>query len=702
MFANEILIVIQWWFTIFLIGTIFLPMASKIFSNFKDSGYIFSKVLGLGIFSYIIFVLGTFHILVFSQINLILILGLLAGVNLFFLKGKEIKMPSNIIFFEEFIFLAALSFWVYIRGTNPNIHGLEKFMDFGFINSILRSNYFPPKDMWFAPATINYYYFGHLTVAVLTKLSDIKSEITFNLSLATMFAFTFVGAFSIGLNLIWKTINEKRLRTASIVGGLATAIFVSFGGNLQTIYTFFQPYTGEIAVPFWQLPFSPYNFPNFYWYPNATRFIYHTIHEFPIYSFVVSDLHAHVLSLPFVLFIIALLLAIFFEQRLKVISFKLLVLSLSLAILYMTNTWDTATYFLLAAVVIFYIQWRKKSTLSAFPQLLIIALSTFILILPFSISFKPFTQGIGVICPPQFLASIDKLGPFIFEAGNCQRSPFWQLLILYGFFLFWIFTFLPFIRKGKLKNLTDADIFIVLLIIVSLLLIILPEFFYIKDIYTAHYRANTMFKFTYQAFIMLQISSAYIIFRLVSKIKETKVINLSGIVVFIIGVFLSFLVFSYPVFAINSYYNGAKKYLGLDGEKYLQTLYPDDALAINWLSQNIKGQPVILEAQGDSYTDYGRISANTGLPTVLGWTVHEWLWHGGYNVPAPRIADVGNLYQTSDIETAKELLKKYNVSYVCVGNLERQKYPNLSEEKFAVLGKIVFSSGATRIYKISY
>src|SRR5258708_38797604 len=35
--------------------------------------------------------------------------------------------------------------------SSPDIHGLEKYMDYGFVNSILRSQYFPPKDMWFTP-----------------------------------------------------------------------------------------------------------------------------------------------------------------------------------------------------------------------------------------------------------------------------------------------------------------------------------------------------------------------------------------------------------------------------------------------------------------------------------------------------------------------------------------------------------------------
>jgi uncharacterized membrane protein len=159
----------------------------------------------------------------------------------------------------------------------------------------------------------------------------------------------------------------------------------------------------------------------------------------------------------------------------------------------------------------------------------------------------------------------------------------------------------------------------------------------------------------------------------------------------------------YPVFAINGYYGNLKTYQGLNGTTYLSSsLYSGDYSLINWINKNIKGQPVILEANGDSYTDYARISANTGLPTVIGWPVHEWLWRGTYDIVAPRIADVQTLYTTQDINIAKTLFKKYNVSYVVVSSLEKQKYPNLNENIFAKLGKIVFEENGTSLYKISY
>jgi len=162
------------------------------------------------------------------------------------------------------------------------------------------------------------------------------------------------------------------------------------------------------------------------------------------------------------------------------------------------------------------------------------------------------------------------------------------------------------------------------------------------------------------------------------------------------------MVLSYSIFAINSFYADFRKYQGLDGLAYLEKTHPQDYQIIKWLGKNVKGQPIILEANGDSYTDYARISANTGLPTVVGWPVHEWLWRGTYDVVAPRIKDVETIYITEDLNVTKNLIKKYNISYVVVSQLEKEKYPSLKEEKFKKLGEIVFNFGGSKLYKVSF
>ncbi len=449
--------------------------------------------------------------------------------------------------------------------------------------------------------------------------------------------------------------------------------------------------------------FKPLTFPNSYWYPNATRFIYNTIHEFPIYSWVVSDLHGHVLDIPFVLLTIATFLSIF-KIRSKKLKSQLPYFAFSgflLSVMYMTNAWDGIIYFLLASIIIVFLHIRKREIKIAVFKLSTVVISFVIFIFPFNSFFKPFVSGIGILCAPNFLIKIGKIGPFLFEANHCQTTPLWQLPILYGFFYFFVISF--FVLLFYSYKYFEEDFFVIFLIVLSTFLIIMPEFIYAKDIYPAHFRANTMFKMVYQSFIMLSISSAYIASRILTDFKKNLSIKLIiGRSVWILMFLVLFsLVSIYPYFAIGSYYNNLKSYYGLNGTNYLNRLYPQDSLAIEWLNKNIKGQPVVLEAQGDSYTDYARVSANTGLPTVLGWTVHEWLWRGTYDIPASRIADVKNLYESSDAKVTKELLKKYKIAYVFIGDLEHQKY-RVNEQKFNKIGNIIFVKKDTKIYKINY
>lgn len=725
---QDIQYVLQWWLVFFVLGIVFLPFTKNIFSSFVDYGYLFSKVIAIAIISYSLFLLNTLHIIPFSTISIFIVVWVFALINIFIFKKskKSKKLNYKLLFFEELLFLIGLVIWSWVRAHEPTINGLEKFMDFGFVNSILRGSYLPAKDMWLASQPINYYYFGHFATAILTKLSFLPSFISFNLMIATLFSFTFCLSFSLAMNLIAKEVLTRK----SFLGGILTGTIISFGGNLHMIYGLFKSYNVDNPVPFWKLQFLPTSFPNGYWYPNATRFIPFTIHEFPIYSFVVSDLHGHVLDIPFVLLTIALTYTLLMSQieskkkksgikkltKINLLSFEIFsifklsdfqirigLIAFLLSVMYMTNAWDGAIYLLLLSIVLVFKNWHLlnglklkelESFLVAVIKPILITLVLFLIFtLPFNLYFKPFASGIGILCAPSFLTKIGHIGPILFEASHCQKSPWWQLLTLYGFFYFFVISFLIFLfRLRKKIKIFPEDLFMLALIILSTILIIIPEFIYLKDIYPQHYRANTMFKLVYQSFMMLSLVSGYTIVRIINKTRNIFFYGASFLLLIPILI--------YPYYAIKSYYGDLKNYQGLNGVNYLKTRYPDDAIAITWINTNISGQPVMLEAQGDSYTDFERVSSNTGLPTILGWTVHEWLWHGTYDVPAPRIQNVKDIYENPDMEVTNNLLKKFKVQYVYIGDMEHQKYPALVESKFEKLGKVVFQIGNTKIYKL--
>jgi len=739
---SDLVNVFQWWIYLLGIGFIFLPITRKIFGSFFDQGYLFSKVLGILFSSYLVWLLASLKILPFYKetIWLVLILGIV--VNLFIFSKKSLppapttrstthNPPSLQAFvLEELIFLTTLIFWSYIRGFQPDIQGLEKFMDYGFVNSILRAKFFPPADMWFAGKSINYYYFGHYVAAFLTKLTGIPSAITYNLMIATLFAFCFSLTFSLTANLIyfWK----KKLGISHwklvILGGLISALLISLGANLHPAYYNFK-------MKILKKPYCNGSF--FYWYPDATRYIGYcpdvddkTIHEFPSYSFVVSDLHGHVSDIPFVLLFLALSFNLFLKLREKKdLSFKFCVLSLPisliLAVMFMTNQWDFPIYLMVLGLVLLaglYPNYKNfsKTLRRAIAYEVVLVAPSILFFLPYFLTFEPIAKGIAFVW---------------------KHSLPHQLLILWGAPWFFGLTFIIFLFKDKIKTglkkeslvklvssilgvnvkikssskkqstinslpagkagqqLTISGLFVIILFLISTILIIIPEIFYVKDIYIPSYhRANTMFKLTYQSFVMFSIITGYIIVRLKISLKK----GFGKTLLFTIYYLLFTMQMIYPIYSLPGYYGKMRleDYKGLYGLAFLQRLYPDDYQAVLWLNRNASGQPVILEAVGDSYTDYERISMATGLPTIEGWLVHEWLWRGSFDEPGKRASEVQQIYETSDFQIAKQLLLKYSVRYVIVGKMEKDKYPNLNEEKFNQLGKMVFQQGSTKIYQV--
>lgn len=196
-----------------------------------------------------------------------------------------------------------------------------------------------------------------------------------------------------------------------------------------------------------------------------------------------------------------------------------------------------------------------------------------------------------------------------------------------------------------------------------------------------------MFKLGYQAFILFSIVSGYVI----TKLFKNKIF-------FFILIPQLFLVSIYPVFSVRSYFGELKEYKGLDGAAWLKEQYPDNFLAMQWINKQPMG--TLVEADGDSYTDYNQFSAFTGRPTIVGWAVHEWLWRGSYDVVSPRREEVRKIYESKDIAEIKQILEKYHVRYIVVGTLERQKFKDLSEARLSKVSREVFRSGGTVIYQV--
>ena len=458
-----------------------------------------------------------------------------------------------------------------------------------------------------------------------------------------------------------------------------------------------------------------------YWFPDATRYIGYnpyreedrTIHEFPSYSFVLGDLHAHVVNIMFVLLLIGILYAWMKKmksQRLDQVDLRtsafwkremlspyLLLAGLLLGMYQWTNFWDFVIYFVVTGGVMLFGnivrlggRIRKILAVTIVQALELLAVS-YLVILPFTIQFDSMVDGVGIAK---------------------YHSYFYQLLVLWGIPVLLVLVFVISLLREKLKQVehkslyslmaaTDVpDLFALITGLCAFGLILIPELVYVRDIYeNGNARANTMFKLTYQAYILFALTMGYGIYRLliVTRNKLSKV--LAGVVLF-------FLVwtFGYLGNSVKAWFGDVWKvsnYQGLDATTFLEQQVPEDAAAIRWLRANITGSPVVLEAPGDSYTKYERVSAATGLPTVIGWRVHEWLWRSNVADVDFKTEDVRRIYTSTDEDQVKRLLTNYDVSYIFFGSTEREKYgDSLNESLLQSLGTVVFQDETYDTYII--
>mgnify|MGYP004588446435 FL=1 len=712
-----------WWLLAGVLGLCAMPLTGRLFQGFADKGWIFSKALAIAVTGFFTWFLVSIKLAAFTTLTCVavVLIFVVCCIGLFLYQSRKgiWCMPEghgDLVFWEEVIFFAAFLMWTYFAGFHPQAYGTEKFMDYGFMEAMMRSTTLPATDLWYSQGKINYYYGGQYFAVFLTKLSVTKVAKTYNLMRTFVAAFAFAMPFSLVYQMVRDRMDGQltgKKRCVPPMAGLTAGISLSLAGN------------GHYIVYKWVLPWiqklQGVESDSSYWFPDATRYIGYnpyreedrTIHEFPSYSFVLGDLHAHVVNILFVLLLIGILYAWMKKmksQRLDQVDLRtsafwkremlspyLLLAGLLLGMYQWTNFWDFVIYFVVTGGVMLFGnivrlggRIRKILAVTIVQALELLAVS-YLVILPFTIQFDSMVDGVGIAK---------------------YHSYFYQLLVLWGIPVLLVLVFVISLLREKLKQVehkslyslmaaTDVpDLFALITGLCAFGLILIPELVYVRDIYeNGNARANTMFKLTYQAYILFALTMGYGIYRLliVTRNKLSKV--LAGVVLF-------FLVwtFGYLGNSVKAWFGDVWKvsdYQGLDATTFLEQQVPEDAAAIRWLRANITGSPVVLEAPGDSYTKYERVSAATGLPTVIGWRVHEWLWRSNVADVDFKAEDVRRIYTSTDEDQVKRLLTNYDVSYIFVGSTEREKYgDSLNESLLQSLGTVVFQDETYDTYII--
>lgn len=657
---------------LFVLGIIGLPFASMIFSKWSDGGYGVSKIIGLLIVGVTIWLLSSLQILSFSETNVVFVFLFFLGVSFLLIYKAKIKIKKSYIYIEliTFVFLFVLAF---IRSFNPQIEGTEKLMNIGIINSILRTDFFPPNDIWLSGEKINYYYMGHYFIAFLSKLSTLPSYITYNLGIGVIFTLSFSA-----LNTLFLQLFSKAKRGVKYISAFMGASFIMLSGNLHYfIFVISSILTGSNSQ---------------YFYAYSTRLIPYTINEFPAYSFILGDLHGHYVNLPF--FILALVfLYLVFVTPIKSINRKIFtaLLSLILWINYTVNSWDFITImflFLSLTVVQLFLSKSnfRAATVFFVKTLLLIVVPGLLVILPFILNFKPPIGGLGFV-------PLD------------TKSPPIDFLTIWGGFLiiFFIFTAGVFKKFVKIKENFGIFLFALFFAVSGLFIIAGVEFLFIKDIFFYsnynYFRANTVFKFYYASWILWGIAAS--IFTYLTVVEHKVITRLNLLITKIILLFIFIILTIYSLRGIRDYYPvNFSIATTLSGIDYIKNNYAGDYYAIKFINENIKGTPVILEAVGEAYTYFARISAYTGLPTVIGWPTHEWQWRNNSAIPFARKSEVEKAYNSNNILDLKEFLKKYKVEYIYIGQKEFDTYKNIDISLFKDNFLEIYNNLNTHIFKL--
>ena len=700
-----------WYLLAAVLGCVGMAVTGRLFRSFEDKGWMFSKVVSITITGFLTWFLVSVRILKFTTAACVGI-ALVYGIICILAYEKQRRngyecLPIDrldLVYIEEILFFAAFLLWTYLAGFHPAAHGTEKFMDYGFMEAMMRSKTLPATDLWYSQGKINYYYGGQYFAVFLTKLSGTQVELTYNLMRTFVAGFAFALPFSLMRQMTtdlqgrkvtgWK----KQLPTfAGFLAGLA----VSIAGNMHyvvyaQILPLIQKLKGEEVSG--------------YWFPDATRYIGFnpdvpdkTIHEFPCYSFVLGDLHAHVVNIMFVLLLLGLLYAWTKKVRnttpsveklgrrkfwmKQLLMPQILAAAMLLGMFHWTNYWDFVIYYVVTGGTVLFMNIiclkgniRRILAVTIAQAIEIFAIAT-VIILPFTLQFTTMVQGVRL-------------------AQNHSLPH--QLLILWGLptILTLVFVISLIIEKLKklehkslyrlMKAVRTPDLFAVIMGLCAIGLVAIPELVYVRDIYeNRNARANTMFKLTYQAYIMFGMTMAYVIFRLLF-INCKKILKAVGV----IGLVLLLWTCGYFGRSVDSWFGQVldpSQYKGLNATAFLETDFVEDAGAIRWLKENIQDSPVVLEANGDSYSNYERVSAMTGLPTVMGWYVHEWLWRNDVADLNEKSAEIESIYTSTDTQRVQELIKKYEISYIFVGSCEREKYgANLNNAGLESLGEIVY------------
>jgi YYY domain-containing protein len=660
---QQVFLVISWLLILTLLQLSFYPSLKKTFGSLAFPTSFTASLLTFTIISWYC---GLAHVPI--QLALLPFIGLI-GFHLYHHHYKLDDLKGE--WHWEVLFLICFFLMLDVRFVNPTISYAEKFMDHGFLASIMRNPVVPPLDPWFSGGFLDvYYYLGYWIFGSLGIVSGVPSNITFNLALPTIFSLAAVNVYATATLLL------KRFRW------LVLLIFF-----IPNPSFFYQIALGKgLNTVIW----------------DSTRTITNTINEYPLFSFIWGDVHAHVISIFNQAFLIFLLLYAYLRWETLEPKGKWLMCilcALSLGSMPLINTWDVLIYAPITLVVMSLIIWRtwkagawktSWSSLITIPPLAILCY------LPFYLQLHTNTGGISVVHSPsdpvEFLL-VNGWFIAIFLAilwRDIIRRPYLLLAIVPFFLTGYIAAAIAVIPFVYFLGKKEHD-FPEILAMLGLLVLIICELFYLKDsMGDIYFRMNTVFKCYLPAWIMLGIAAFTMTAQKLADWGWIPVLPAWKTATLTIIVIMALFVLPFAVSYNTGYGTGT-----LDGLAYISATHPGDAGAIAYL-RTLPGDERLVEAEQGDYSYYSRVSSFTGIPAIIGMPFHEFMWRGDttgwFN---SRIANIRSIYEEPDQTIS--LMKKYNATLLYSGDSERERY-NVSLPTTGL--EEIYSSDGTKIYRL--